>query len=247
MAVCAVVIGFIARRKGKILFKTAKNGVILGMLLACHFAFLTVGLKTTLASNAGFLVGTFVIFVPLFSYLLFKEKITLQKWFAVIVSFAGLWLLTGGIFAMSKGSLFIVVAAIAGALHIIFVARMAKEEGMEPFGLTFYQFASGALLLFIIILFNGYSFDIGGPKNIMFLIAIALIGNAFTTVGQVAVQKYMTAVKAALIIALEPVFSALFAWTYGGETFNIIAGLGGALIVGGIVVSEVSLKKRVVQ
>jgi len=220
------------------------NGVVLGILLACHFAFLTVGLKTTLASNAGFLVGTFVIFVPLFSYLLFKEKITLQKWAAVIVSFAGLWLLTGGFFAMSKGAVFIIIAAIAGALHIIFVSKMAREKGMEPFGLTFYQFAAGAGLLFFIILFNGYSFNIGSPKNIVFLIFIALIGNAFTTVGQVVTQKYMTAVKAALIIALEPVFSALFAWTYGGEKFDMIAGLGGLLIILGIVVAELRFKQK---
>ena len=54
----------------------------------------------------------------------------------------------------------------------------------------------------------------------------------------------MTAVKAALIIALEPVFSALFAWSYGGEKFNIIAGAGGVLIILGIFISEISFKKN---
>jgi len=243
MAVCAVVLGIIALIKEKYSFKVLKNGVFLGVLLSAHYALVTVGLKTTLASNAGFLVGTFVVFVPVFSYLLFREKISLKKWAAVFISLTGLWLLTGSFFTMSRGAFLIVLAAAAGALHIVFLARMAKEEGMEPFSLTFYQFASGAVLVFLVILFRGSGFNIGGTKSIIFLILFAVIGNAFTTVGQVVSQKYMTAVKAALIIVLEPVFSALFAWTFGGEKFSIISGAGGLLIICGILVSEMSFKR----
>ena len=245
MAICALVLGILARRKGKAHFKTIKNGVILGILLAANFAFLTVGLKTTSASNTAFLASTFVIFVPFLSFLLYKEKITAKSWFASFVSLIGLWFISGGVSGISKGDIFILIAAVAGSCHIILVSKMSGEDIFEPFGLSFYQYAVATILIFLLILANGYRFHLGGMNNIIFLAVIAVIGNAFTIVGQLFAQKYMIATKAALIFALEPVFAALFAWSFGGEMMGLTAVFGGGLIVLGMVIHSINIPQKI--
>lgn len=244
MSISALVLGILARRKGKAHFKTIKNGAILGVLLAANFAFLTVGLKTTSASNAAFLASTFVIFVPILSFLIYKEKISAKSWMASSVSLAGLWFISGGVSGLSKGDIFMLIAALAGSCHVILVSKMSREEIFEPFGLSFYQYAVAAVLIFFLIFANNYRFHIGGVKNIIFLVVIAIIGNAFTIVGQLIAQKYMIATKAALIFALEPVFAALFAWFYGGESMGLMAIAGGGLIVLGMVIHGVNVQKK---
>jgi drug/metabolite transporter (DMT)-like permease len=47
-----------------------------------------------------------------------------------------------------------------------------------------------------------------------------------------------------LILAGEPIFAALFAWTLGGETFMLDRAVGGLLVVAAIMVAELPLRAR---
>lgn len=62
------------KRLMKVNITTLKYAFILGTLLFAAYAFLTVGLPHTSTSNAGFLVSLAVVFVPVISTLLLKEK-----------------------------------------------------------------------------------------------------------------------------------------------------------------------------
>jgi drug/metabolite transporter (DMT)-like permease len=57
---------------------------------------------------------------------------------------------------------------------------------------------------------------------------------AFQTWG----QQYTTATRTALIFALEPVFALVTAVVVGGEALTFAAVLGGAFILGGILLVE---------
>ncbi|RYD03957.1 hypothetical protein N752_17900 [Desulforamulus aquiferis] len=50
-----------------------KAGIIIGIFLFAGYAFQTVGLKYTTASNAGFITGLAVILVPLFSAIVSRK------------------------------------------------------------------------------------------------------------------------------------------------------------------------------
>jgi drug/metabolite transporter (DMT)-like permease len=55
---------------------------------------------------------------------------------------------------------------------------------------------------------------------------------------QARAQAHVSADKAALIYAMEPVFAALFAWIWLSEGLTLRAALGGAVVVFAVVFSE---------
>jgi drug/metabolite transporter (DMT)-like permease len=55
---------------------------------------------------------------------------------------------------------------------------------------------------------------------------------------QALAQKHVSADKAALIYAMEPVFAAAFAWAWLAEVLTPQAAVGAALVVVAIVMSE---------
>ncbi|TFH64796.1 MAG: EamA/RhaT family transporter, partial [Candidatus Zixiibacteriota bacterium] len=55
---------------------------------------------------------------------------------------------------------------------------------------------------------------------------------------QLIAQKVVPPIRVSLILALEPVFAALFAWTLGGETFILRRALGGSLIFVAMILSD---------
>ena len=61
---------------------------------------------------------------------------------------------------------------------------------------------------------------------------------------QLRVQKIILPVACAIILALEPIFGAVFAWFIGGEVLTSRGMMGGFLIVFAIIFSQVlSIKK----
>jgi drug/metabolite transporter (DMT)-like permease len=80
-----------------------------------------------------------------------------------------------------------------------------------------------------------FTFDRG------FVEAIAYM-TLFATIGTFSVQNWaqarLTATRAAIIFALEPVWAAIFAAVILGERLGMRGYAGGALVIAGIVVSE---------
>lgn len=59
-----------------------------------------------------------------------------------------------------------------------------------------------------------------------------------TDTGWPGVQRYTSPAHAALIFSLEPVFAALFAYLLAGAVLGPSGWIGGALILGGMLVAE---------
>ena len=127
------------------------------------------------ASIAVILLYTSPIFILLLSAILFKEKITKIKLFALILTFVGCIFVTGigGENHLSAKGLFIGLCAGFGyALYSIF-SRFALEK-YKPLTVTFYTFvfSSISLLPFCNVVEICSSFS---EKSLLFLIGIALI------------------------------------------------------------------------
>jgi drug/metabolite transporter (DMT)-like permease len=73
---------------------------------------------------------------------------------------------------------------------------------------------------------------------------LATIGTVGTFFGQTWAQRQMSATHAAILFALEPVFAALLAAPLLGERLGPRGFAGGALVLAGIVASEVRLRRR---
>jgi drug/metabolite transporter (DMT)-like permease len=218
------------------IFQNLKHGFWLAVILWFLYVPQTVGLKYTTASNSGFITGLFIAFVPIFLKIIFKKNPTLMETVAAIISIIGLWVLTGGLTDINTGDILTLMAAVTYALHVLYGDRFIKS-GTDPLVLSCQQF----LLVGLFSLLYGLIFDLqfNLTTNYAFgaLIFLALFPTLSAFVIQMMAQKITTPIKVSLIFAFEPVFAALFAWTFGNETIIAHRAFGGLLIFIAIVIS----------
>jgi drug/metabolite transporter (DMT)-like permease len=241
--VSSVIAGAIVLFMRKPLFKHIFEGFVLAFTIWIVVALQAVGLVYTTASNSGFITGLFVVFTPIVMFVFFKGRINITTFIAILVDVAGLWLLTDGLKAFNTGDFLTLLAAVGSGFHIVFIDRYGKK-GLDPFVLCFQQFFFCGVLSLGTSLIMGYSFSLdihrfGGP-----MIFLILVPTVFSFLVQLISQKHVTAVKAALIYTLEPVFAAGFAWTLGNEKLIPIRAAGGFLIFVGMLVAELRLPKK---
>ncbi|HQA47610.1 MAG TPA: DMT family transporter, partial [Bacillota bacterium] len=74
--------------------KTYKYAFILAVILFAVFMSMTFGLEHTSASNAGFLVSLSVVFIPIISFLVLKQRIEKKAIVGVCLAVIGIALLT---------------------------------------------------------------------------------------------------------------------------------------------------------
>lgn len=237
----AIVMGAYLWLARKPLFKDFKAGALIGIVLFFLYVPQTVGLGYTTASNSAFITGLFVAFVPFFS-LLFRLKPTPAQWVAVVISLAGLWLLTGGLAQVNPGDLITLSAAAAYAAHI-FIADRYVNARIDPFVFSFQQFFVVGLLSLGLAFLMDLPYSVNSTQAGLAVLFLAIFPSLTAFVIQFKAQLITSPAKVALIFALEPVFGALFAWTIGGEPFVPTRAIGGLLIFAAIMVSTVPTRQ----
>jgi len=106
------------------------------------------GIKFTTASNAGFITGLNVVFVPLFSVLFFGDHPKVASIVGVLLATAGLYLLSGGDFAqLNKGDWLVFICAITVTFHVILTGKYAPQHNI--YVLTAIQLLTTALFSLI--------------------------------------------------------------------------------------------------
>ena len=239
-----VIVGLALLILRKNIISNFKNGLVLGLLLVGVMLTQTVGLKITSASNSGFISGMFIIFVPFLSYMLYKRKTSPVKLVAVGFAVLGLWLLTGGVGGMNTGDVITIFTAVCSGLRITFIGEVTKKEKIDPLVVCFHQFWITGVAAIIISLFMGYSLAIGGAANTWRLEYLIIFPTVLAFALQLSGQRHLSSVNASFLIAFEPVFGAIFAWTLGGEKFIVMSAFGGLLIFAGMMLSEISFNQK---
>ena len=99
--------------------QTLYHGIVLGFFLFLSYLFQMWGIKYTSASNAGFITGLNVVFVPLFSIIFFGDHPKKASIIGVIFATFGLYFLSGGDFsALTKGDWLVFVCAVTVTFHV---------------------------------------------------------------------------------------------------------------------------------
>lgn len=214
-------------------------GVVLGIFLFLSYLFQMWGIKYTSASNAGFITGTSVIMVPIFSSLIFKERPKLITLIGIVLATCGLYFLSGGNYeALNKGDWLVLVCALAAAFHVIFTGHYAPRHNI--YLLMAVQLSTIAILNLLLFTFSAEKIVPIRPAAMITLIYLAIFGSIFTFLLQTSMQRFTTATRTALIFTTEPLFAALFAFLIAGEQMTAPGWLGGLLILLGMIVSEVN-------
>jgi drug/metabolite transporter (DMT)-like permease len=216
-----------------------RSGGLLGVLLFLGFVAQTAGLQFTTPSRSGFLTGLSVLLVPFVGLVLFRRWPSPPVLLGVVLAALGLWFLTGGLSGSSaeteRGDLLTIGCAVAFAFHIVLLEPAAKR--FSPVPLVAAQLWTVAILSALSLPFV--------PRHLTatpaFWGAVAfagLLSSAGCILAQTWAQARTTAVRAALIFALEPVFAASYSVLIGRERLGVRELAGGSLIVLGIVAAE---------
>lgn len=220
--------------------RSSRRGfVAIGVTLFVGMALQQVGLLTTSVTNSGFLTGLYVIFTPVITLLVLRLKPHVLVWPAVLMTFAGIWLLAGGQAApLNSGDYLTIGCAVLWAIQLILVGRFASESN-RPYTLSLSQFVITAFFGLAIALAIE-PLDLAAITTALPEILFAGVfasGIAFTL--QVVAQRYTTAPQAAIFLSTESLFAALFGAIVLGEIILPIGYLGGLLIFLAILLVEI--------
>lgn len=208
---------------------TLKYSVILGVLAFTSVLTMTIGVKYTSASNAGFLISLSVVIIPVISVIFLKKKIKFRLLVSVILATIGIVLLTlNDQLTINKGDLLCIICALAFALQVLVMERIPKDAD---------SVAIGALQMGIVGIMNGLisitteSFKLPYDINLWgVIIILGIFCTAVCYIMQIYALKDTSAIQAGIILSLEPVFSAIFAFIFLGELLSV-KGYAGAVLL----------------
>lgn len=213
------------------------GGAIAGLVIFIGVSFQQIGIQYTTAGNAGFITGLYVVLVPILG-LTIGRKTSSGTWIGVALAAAGLYLLSfTGMFSISKGDLIVLGGTLFWAIHVLLISVLIhRTDGVL---LAMIQFAGCSLLSFAAALIFE-KIEIGGIIDATLPIlygGLMSVGIAYTL--QVIAQRKTPPAHTAIILSLETVFAALGGWVVLGEIIPGRGLIGCALMLLGIIVSQV--------
>ncbi len=223
---------------------TVSYGCLLGIFLLAGYVFQTVGLKYTTASNAGFISGINVVLVPII-YTIFQRTLPeLKTILTVLAALAGLFFLSfpSNSLRLSYGDFLVLLSAFGFAFHIVCVDRFSHHH--NAVAITAVQILFVGIMSLIVGLSSepwpGHiSARLGGD-----LLVTSVFATSLAFLMQNALQKYSTPTRFAIVLTTEPVFAAVVAYIWAGESFTYRALGGAALILGSMLISILTRKPK---
>lgn len=233
-----IVIFYVKKTKVCIDYKKCiVGGLITGAFLAFASIVQQFGIQNTSTGKAGFLTAMYIIFVPLISVIIFKKKLTVYQILGILITLVGVGLLSlNENFSINIGDILCLIAALLFAGQILSIERFNKIDSMVLAETTF--FFTGIISLVFAFIFEDTTIeDIGNAIIPILFLGIASSAIAYTL--QFLGQKRISGVPAALIMSLEAVFSAIFAFVLLGELLNVKELIGAILMMIGVVIVQV--------
>ncbi|HEV7251775.1 MAG TPA: DMT family transporter [Mesorhizobium sp.] len=210
----------------------------IGLMVFLGSAAQQVGLLHTSVTNSGFLTGLYVVMVPIFAVLIFRQWPHPVVWPAAFLALMGIWLLSGGTFgALNVGDGLTVLAAAFFAVQLILIARYAAQS-RRPIALSVLQSLVGGILgLGAGLLIEEVS--LAGLRDAApELLYAGLVSGALAFTLQAIGQAYVSAPVGALLLASEAIFAAVAGAVMLGERVGALGLAGCGLIFAAIVLVE---------
>lgn len=206
-----------------------KYSIILGVLAVIAVLSMTFGVQYTTASNAGFLISLSVVMIPLISVVVLKKKIKAKLLLSVVLATIGIVCLTlNEQLTINKGDILCILCAASFAVQVLIMERIPKSADSVAIGAL--QLGITAVVNFILSFFLE-NFTV--PSDLKVWGVIVILGvfcTAFCYIIQIYALKNTSAIQAGIILSLEPVFSAIFAYIFLGELLSKQGYIGAILL-----------------
>ena len=229
---------------------TIGRGVFCGLMLFCDFSCQTIALDYALSSTVAFILGLNVVIVPFLMLAFFGKKVGVSAFGGAVVALLGLYFLSGasGAVGFGIGERLTLISAFAYALHIVFTGVCARKSNL--YGFVIVQFICVCVCALIAAVFAPHAQFEGEIKvlgNLIFspsfdFVFALVLTSIFATVAAFVIQtmaqnRGVSEIKTVLIFALEPVSAGMMGYAFG-EKLSALQILGAALILAGILLSE---------
>ncbi len=196
------------------------------------------GIVSTSITNAGFLTGLYVFFVPLILLIIFRIKPHKIVWLCVPLALFGLFLLTGGsLEKINFGDWLVISSAVFWAMHVLglgYAARMSKL----PLVVSCLPF----LFAGIISSFGAFMFESPSLSGISLgwieIVYAGIFSTAIAFTLQAVGQMHVPPANAAIILSGESLFAAIGGAVIMGDRLLPIGYVGAALIFLSIILVE---------
>jgi drug/metabolite transporter (DMT)-like permease len=192
------------------------------------------------------------LFIALFAWLVYHERIRRRIWAALVLCISGLAIVVEvwtGVAFDTVG----ITAALGGALALTTYVLMAERERRhrDPVSLSFYGFLFAALFWSVVqplwefpwstlgdsISLQGRFEDETAP--VWLLVAfVVVVGTMITFSLLTAALRHVSATRASIVATLEPVLATVIAWLWLEETFGAAQLVGGGIVLAGIFVAQ---------
>lgn len=220
------------------------SGGVCGAALFVAASLQQVGLIYTEPGKAGFLTAMYIVLVPILGIFLHRRP-GLNAVFSVVLALVGLYLLSFmGVSSINVGDLLLIGCALAFAVQILLIDSFAQN--LDGLRLNCVQALVVAVLSLPWMLMTE-ALDMGNILACWLPLGFAGIlsmGVAYSL--QILGQKNLEPTTASLIMSLESVFAALGGWLILHNTMTPRELLGCALVFGGVILSQLPMKKKAV-
>ena len=222
------------------------GGICCGAALFVACTLQQFGCVFTTAGKAAFITTLYVVVVPIFSLFL-RKRVRPIMWLCVALGVVGLYLLAmpNGFGSVSKGAFFVILCAVAYAVHILVCDHfVAKNDGVK---LSFIQFLTAGILGFIAM----FIFETPNLHDILtcaipILYAGCISGGIGYTL-QIIAQRDAEPTMASLLMSLESVFGVLFGALLLHEVMSGREIIGCCTIFAAVIISNLPEKKSKLQ
>lgn len=222
---------------GGLTLRELMAGVLVGISIVGGYGLQTWGLQTISVSQSAFITALYVPIVPLLQWAVLRRPPHLMSWLGIGCAFAGLILLAGpqaGALSLSIGELATLGSAVAIAAEIILIGRFAGS--VDSRRVTVVQLLVGGVLSLLLVPAAGEQVPV-----FSWVLTGSVLGlGAASAVIQLTMnwaQKSVSPTRATVIYAGEPVWGGVFG-RLAGDHLPAMALLGAALIVAGVIISE---------
>jgi drug/metabolite transporter (DMT)-like permease len=218
-------------------------GAAIGAAIFGGYALQTLGLQTIPSSTSAFLTALYVPLVPLLQWAVFRRAPQAAAWAGVGLAFAGLILLAGpgatGL-TLSSGEIVTLVSTVAIAAEIVLIGLFAGTVDLGR--VTVVQLLVAGTLSLATMPVVGE-----GVPSVPWTWLVTAIGlGAASCLIQVTMnwaQQSVSPTRATVIYAGEPVWGGVVG-RLAGDRLPGLAIIGAALVVAGVLVSELEPRSR---
>jgi drug/metabolite transporter (DMT)-like permease len=213
-----------------------RGGALAGVVLFAGATLQQAGLVFTTAGKTGFITSLYVVLVPLLGLFL-GHRPSAAVWVGAVLAAIGLYFLTieGGL-RMAWGDLLVLAGAFVWAIHFLVLGRLSPYTDTVKLALVQFMACAALSAMVALLTETTTAADLRAAVIPILYTGILSVGVGYTL--QVVALRHARPADAAIILSLEAVFAVLAGWLLLNEQLTTRAFFGCALMLAGILVSQ---------